>query len=143
MLIDYAHGELELEGESRTNVARHLAGCPECALEYCRLQADLQGIVEANTEAPRARVYHMLRRRVATEHGRRTPWWQRARRAITRPIPMYGAVLASLVPVLVWVAATWSRPHAEPPRAALPPARDAALTDYDATEVLPAHRDVL
>ena len=142
-LIDYAHGELD--DDARTDVARHLAGCPDCALEYCRLQADLQGIVDAHAEAPRARVYHMLRRKVAAAHG--PTWWQRTREMFARPVPMYGAVLAGLLPVVAWVAVTWSQPGGSIANDAggAPPApmRDAALRDYDGTEVLPAYQDVL
>lgn len=142
-LIDYAHGEID--DETRTEVARHLAGCSACALEYCRLQADLQGIVAAHAEAPRARVYHMLRRKVAAAHG--PSWWLRTREVFARPVPMYGAVLAGLLPVVAWVATSWTQPVAStametggPPPVTT---HDAALRDYDGTEVLPAYQDVL
>jgi len=141
-LIDYACQELP--EEARGDVARHLARCSACALEYCRLQADLEGIVEAHAEAPRARVFHQLRRRVAAEHG--PPWWSRAWQLLMRPIPVYGAVLASLVPAALWLAST-TRPEdpGGPGLDASSPSPSAAptLTDYDATELPPAHRDVL
>jgi anti-sigma factor RsiW len=138
-LIDYAHGELPLDAAGA--LARHLAACSACALEYCRLQADLQGILEAHDEAPRPRVFHALRRRVAREVA--PPWWKRTLRPLLRPVPMYGAVLAAVVPIAIWAASAASRPHAPPTETHPAASRGATLTDYDATAVLPAHRDVL
>lgn len=139
-LIDYASHELP--EQERAAVAGHLATCSGCALEYCRLQADLEGIVEAHAEAPRADVYRQLRHEVAREFG--PSRWERARALLLRPVPMYGAVLASLVPVVLWVltVARSSPVFVEPERApATPPS--ATLTDYDATEPPPGHRGVL
>lgn len=139
-LIDYACHELP--DEERAAVAGHLATCSGCALEYCRLQADLEGIAEAHAEAPRARVYHQLRRAVAREHG--ASWIDRMRGLLVRPVPMYGAVLATLVPVAVWmltVVAPAPEPPGVSPTVAVPPG--ATLTDYDASATPPSHRNVL
>ena len=139
-LIDYACHELP--DEERAAVAGHLASCSGCALEYCRLQADLEGIVDAHTEAPRVRVYHQLRREVAQEFG--PSRWVRTRRLLLRPVPMYGAVLVSLIPAVLWVLTAVRtspvHPGSEP---ASPSPPQATLTDYDATEPPPAHRGVL
>lgn len=141
-LIDYASHELP--EQERAAVAGHLASCSGCALEYCRLQADLEGIVEAHSETPRAPVYRQLRRQVAREFG--PSRWERARGLLLRPVPMYGVVLASLVPAVLWAFTAArslpSRPHAgaSPPTTTTP---SATLTDYGATEPPPGHRGVL
>lgn len=137
-LIDFA--SQELPDHARATVSRHLSGCSACALAYCRLQADLEGIVEAHAEAPRSRVYHQLRRKVAAEHGE--PWWTRSRGFLARPVPMYGAVLAGLVPLAVWVVTALGRP-APAPDAPSPLLAPASLTDYDAAALPPTHHHVL
>jgi anti-sigma factor RsiW len=146
-LIDHAHDELE--GDVRATVGRHLADCPSCALEYCRLQADLRGILEAHAEAPRARVFHQLRRRVAQEV--RPPLFVRASRAFLRPVPAYGAVLFALLPAGLWILTAWVRPAvpgAGVPESSGPPSSPSSsfmptITDYDATAVPVAQREVL
>ncbi len=137
-LIDYASAELA--DPARVAVSRHLAGCSACALSYCRLQADLDGIVEAHAEAPRARVFHRLRRKVAAEHG--PPWWTRPHRWLAQPVPMYGAVLACLLPVALWMVSTMGRPQIAAPTPSATPA-PASLIHYDATQLPPTHDDVL
>jgi anti-sigma factor RsiW len=139
-LIDYACHELP--EDERAAVAGHLATCSDCALEYCRLQVDLEGIAEAHVEAPRPHVYRQLRKQVGRQLG--PSRWSRARWLLLRPVPVYGAVLAGLVPAVLWVFTVArtppNRPGAEPPPVAPP---SATLTDYDATEPSPVHRDVL
>lgn len=147
LLIDHACAQLdELD---HTEVARHLAACSACALEYCRLQADLAGIAEAHAEAPHARVYHRLRRQVAAEVGAR--WWSRPWSLLLRPIPVYGAVLVSLVPVALWLASAALLGHRS---SAHPPHRDPyshaderpyaeVLGNYDAAALPLPYRDVL
>ena len=110
-LIDYASHELP--EDERVGVARHLAGCPRCALEYCRLQADLEGIAEAHAESPRPEVFAALRREVA--RGFRPAWWTRTWRVLARPVPMYGALLVALVPAALWLLVTVRPSPAEPP----------------------------
>lgn len=142
-LIDHAHDELQ--GDDRAVVGRHLADCPRCALEYCRLQADLRGILEAHAEAPRARVFHQLRRRVAQEI--RPPFLTRASRALLRPVPAYGAVLLALVPAGLWIFSAYARPTgpaSEIPESSAPASLPSpTISGYDATAVPVAQREVL
>lgn len=143
-LIDHAHDELR--GDDRDVVGRHLADCPRCALEYCRLQADLRGILEAHAEAPRARVFHQLRRRVAKQV--RPPLLFRASRIFLRPVPAYGALLLALVPAGLWMLSAMTRSPA-PSAPTVPEASTPAelpsptISDYDATSVPVAQREVL
>jgi anti-sigma factor RsiW len=103
-LIDYAHNEVQ-EGE-RQAIAVHLADCPSCALEYCRLQAAIEGFVAAHSESPRPEVRAELRRSV--ERAFAVPWWRRVLRTCARPIPAYSAAAFAVVPLLVWLAgARW------------------------------------
>jgi anti-sigma factor RsiW len=145
LLIDHACAQLD--DPDHAEVARHLAGCSACALEYCRLQADLAGIAEAHAEVPHARVYHRLRRQVAAEVGAR--WWTRPWSLLLRPIPVYGAVLVSLVPVALWLAgaALGHRSAAHAPHDPFPAgeARPYAevLGDYDGIARPLPHRNVL
>jgi anti-sigma factor RsiW len=136
-LIDFAHHELA--GEARTRIAEHLTHCAECALEYCRLQADLHGIVIAHDDdAPGDHVRAALRARVAAAIT--PPWWRRLAAPLRRPIPMYGAVLAAAVPLAVWIATALGRPEPRPtPPASSPP----TITHYDATAMPNVHREVL
>ena len=128
------------EGE-RVDVARHLAQCSACALEYCRLQADLEGIAEAHVEAPRPQVFEQLRREVARHT--QPLWWSRSWQALRRPVPMYGAVLAGLVPAVLWLASLAQLSPDDTPIDGTTRVPTQTLTDYDATEPSPAHRDVL
>jgi len=139
-LIDYTC--MQPDDPVHAEITRHLASCPDCALEYCRLRADLAGIVEAHAEAPHARVYHRLRRRVAAEVGER--WWTRSRRLLLRPIPIYGAVLASLVPLALWLTglATIRQSPPTPTRELAAPHAE-LLRDYDAIALPQPLRDVL
>jgi anti-sigma factor RsiW len=145
LLIDHACAQLD--DLDHAEIARHLAGCSACALEYCRLRADLAGIAEAHAEAPHPRVYHRLRRRVAAEVGAR--WWTHPWRLLLRPIPVYGAVLVSLVPVVLWLVTSMGhRPPAPPTHRnpySDPDERSYAevLGDYDAIALPLPHRDVL
>jgi anti-sigma factor RsiW len=139
-LID--HACLELPEDERVVVARHLAHCPSCALEYCRLQVDLAGIVEAHAEVPRPEVFEGLRRRVAAEVA--PPWWARAFEVLRHPVPVYGVVLAGLVPAALWLMS----PRHPDPASSPQPSIDSVtarptLVHYDASEPPPAHRDVL
>lgn len=137
-LID--HASHELPEDERVEVARHLAGCSECALEYCRLQADLEGLVEAHAETPSPRVFEALRKEVARQH--RPSWWSWSLRVLVRPIPAYGAVMVALVPAALWLVTRGPAPV--PPGADDPtPPSSPTLTHYDATELPPDHRDVL
>lgn len=137
MLIDFAHRELD--GEVHTRIAAHLTQCADCALEYCRLQADLHGIAVAHDDdAPGPHVRAALRARVAAAIA--PSWWRRVAAPLRRPIPMYGALLAAAVPLAVWIATALGRPQPRP----TPPASSApTITHYDATAMPNVHREVL
>lgn len=137
-LIDFAHRELD--DAAYAAIAGHLAQCPECALEYCRLQADLQGIAAAHTDdAPRPEVAAALRERVAV--AMTPPLWRRWTSPLLRPIPIYGAVLAAALPLVVWLAVALRA--SQPPSPPTAVSNDPTITHYDATAVPRAHRDVL
>ena len=121
-LIDFEHGELP--AQRRAEIARHLASCPVCAVESCRLRADLEGIVAAYDEAPSPGVRERLRERV--EAAVRPRWWTRLAETLRRPVPAYAAAGVAAVPLLVWGALSASE-STEPPR----PPSPAAITDYD------------
>jgi anti-sigma factor RsiW len=126
-LIDYVHDELGAdEGKA---IAVHLAQCSDCALEYCRLRADVDGIARAYCDSPSPAVRDELRARVQREFA--PPLWRRLARVLTRPVPIYGAAVAAVVPLLVWVATDVIR-HA-PGREPTAIERPAKITDYDAT----------
>ncbi len=128
-LIDYAYQELA--EAMRSKVARHLADCPTCALAYCRLRADLDGVLEAVSEAPPHAVRRRLRDQLERSFG--PSLWTRAVALWRRPVPAYGMVLASLVPVVFWLAtALRATPVvAAAPVITSPPSRPPALIDYD------------
>lgn len=142
-LIDFAHRELD--DETHRTVASHLAQCADCALEYCRLQADMHGIAAAHTDdAPGPHVAAALREKVAAavapSLGRRVLW------SLRRPVPMYGALLAAAIPLAMWFAAWLAMALGSAARPTNPPTPtlgDPTLTHYDATHVPDAHRDVL
>ena len=137
LLIDHVYGETE--SAQRGAVARHLAECSSCALAFCRLKADLDGVLAAAVEAPPAALRRRIRTEVARSFGRR--WWDRALELWRRPVPAYGMLLASLVPMLAWAALSARPPaiadDAAPDRAPRPP----ALIDYDSmVPLLPEDR---
>lgn len=129
-LIDFAHGELDAGQDAA--VAGHLGTCPGCALEYCRLVADLRGIAAAHVDAaPRPEVATALRAKVATLVA--PPWWRRAIAPLGMRVPLYGALAAAAIPAALWLVAMRSpaAPNVEttPNPSALPPTIDR----YDAT----------
>ena len=125
-LIGYVHEELE--APVRDSISLHLAQCSDCALEFCRLRADVEGIVRAYEEAPSSKTSQDLRRRVQERFA--PAWWQRLGRAIRQPVPIYAVAAAAAVPFLVWFAAETAdeRPAATQ--------RPAAIDQYDATSPL-------
>lgn len=129
-LIDYRHRELDrAECES---IAGHLGACPSCALEYCRLDADLSGIARALEEEPRPEVHASLKNRVAREIAR-SP---RARfsAAISKPIPLYQAALLAAAVAVLWILFSVARPQ---------PAGTVVLDRYDASTIVRIDRDLL
>ena len=134
-LIDYVHGELP-DAES-TAVASHLAQCSGCALSFCRLRADVQGIVSAYAEPPRPEVGAALRARVAAqvESGSNSApsLWSRIRRFVLAPVPAYGVAVAAALPLVVWGASVLTE---DPAAADSDPIelKPAVIRDYDATK---------
>jgi len=80
----------------------HLARCAACALEYCRLLADLDGMQAALEEPPPA-----LGRKVraAVERELRPRGLRRLSSALRRPIPAYALAAALLLPLALWARA--------------------------------------
>lgn len=130
-----------MDGDQHTSITRHLADCRECALAYCRWRADVEGIIDAHLETPRPRVRDALRRRVEMEFAPSV--WQRLARWWRRPIPAYGAVMATLVPIVAWIVTsgvTVIERDDVPINATAP---SALISDYDATQALNPLADVL
>jgi anti-sigma factor RsiW len=135
MLIDYAYAELA--PDARAEATRHLTRCPACALAFCRLRADLDGVLLVAGEAPPAALRQRLRAEV--ERSFRPPWWRRAWAVVLRPVPAYALVVAALVPALGWLASDVSgvrAPDLDEPR----PLR---MSGYDAAAPLLPPRPIL
>jgi len=98
-LIDHYYGELP--PQQRREVAQHLTGCGDCALEYCRLDADLGGLGQLCDESPSPQLQARLRDRVATQF--RPPWWRRLWRVGAFPIPAYQTALLLAAVLLAWL----------------------------------------
>ncbi len=129
LLIDHLHGELP--DAERHGVAGHLTECSECALAFCRLAADVQGIAAAYEVRPRPSVRDQLRERVSAEF--RPSLLRRAWAFATRPVPAYGVACAAAIPLLLWAvspAPPVAQESADPVPTASKPAR---IHDYDAT----------
>lgn len=101
-LLDHHYGELD--DERNRQVAQHLAGCDVCALEFCRLRADLAGLAPVASATPHPEVHAALRNRVQREFG--SSLWQQLSEAFSLRIPVYQPVLAlaliAAVIVFVW-----------------------------------------
>ena len=142
-LIDHAHGELE--AAERGEVTRHLASCPTCAVAYCRLCADLDGVLLATACAPPARVRQGIRAELARSF--RPPWWRRALAFGRAPVPAYALVAALLLPAALWLARGRGAPQGDAARADLSThAAEAApprLGGYDAAAPLAPPRPIL
>lgn len=121
LLIDHHFGELD-EARHRA-VAAHLSTCATCALEFCRLRADLEGIESLGAEAPSASVKARLRERVAAEFP--PSLFERLGNLLGVRVPIYQPALA-LALILVLVALLWP--------GGLLPAEEAqtVLEEYDA-----------
>jgi hypothetical protein len=96
-LVHHAYGELELA--QRARLLHHLARCSACALEYCRLLADLDGI-QASLEDPPAALGRKIR--AAVERELRPRGLRRVAFALRRPIPAYALAAALLLPLAMW-----------------------------------------
>jgi anti-sigma factor RsiW len=111
-LIDYYYADLP--AKERTAIAAHLSGCGACALEYCRLDADLSGLGEALSEAPRPEVKEALRQKVARTFPE--PWWLDLERWLRFPVPAYQAALVMSAFLLAWMLLASGGPRHESPR---------------------------
>lgn len=135
LLIDYYYRELP--AQQRDEVTRHLTTCSGCAVEYCRLQADLSGVGEALERAPRPRVQARLRQRVAQEFA--PPTWQRVARWLVLPVPAYQTVLLVAALLLLWALLGPARPGAGPggrPPEATASQHTTLFEQYDASHIL-------
>jgi anti-sigma factor RsiW len=126
-LIDYRHRELERAEQEA--IARHLGECASCALEYCRLDADLSGIAVALEQQPRPSVHASLRARVAREMRPRSFF-----SVLSRPIPIYQAALVAAAAAVLWLLFTVARPL---------PTTTVVLDRYDSSTIVPIDRDLL
>jgi anti-sigma factor RsiW len=131
-LIDHVHDELE--GELRTAVALHLASCPNCALESCRLRADVEGITRAFEATPSPAARDRLAARVARAFS--PPWYRRLAAFLSRPVPIYRAVAAAAIPIAAWMASDSFVPGADDEAASAPIERPVRVHGYDATTPL-------
>jgi anti-sigma factor RsiW len=134
-LIDYAHDELEPD-ETR-EVTAHLSTCRDCALAFCQLRADLAGISQAMSETPRPEVRAKLMERVDREF--RLPFWKRLTAYAFRQVPAYGLAVAALIPIVIWVAASWQLPERDdfiegPSEGTV---NEPVLQDFDGARALP------
>ncbi len=128
LLVEHHHDTLD--PKTRDAMAEHLASCGACARAYCRLQAELRGIGTAYAERPSSNVRASLRRAVEAEFS--TAPAPRIWRALRRPVPVYGAVLAAVIPLALWM---WSPSQPSAAEEPTPPA-PARMHGYDATAPL-------
>ncbi len=130
-LIDHLHGELS--SSEHAELAEHLGGCAECAVQYCRLEAEVRGIGRVFSERPSSAMAGALREAVEREFSPRFP--ARILALLRRPVPAYGVLFAAMVPLLVWAVATGlfdPSSGAEPSRSR-PTAAPARIRNYDAS----------
>jgi len=97
LLIHQAHAELG--PAERAPLLGHLARCSGCALEYCRLLADLDGI-QASLEEPPAALGRRVR--AALEQELRPRGVRRLLGPLRRPIPVWALGAALLLPIALW-----------------------------------------
>lgn len=132
LLIDHLHGELA--NEERRPVAAHLTECSACALAYCRLAADVQGIAAAYAVQPSDSTRDRLRERVAAEF--RPSVWRRMWRFVAQPVPAYGVACAAAIPLLLWAVSPAPPATSETDEAAPAVSKPARILDYDASTSL-------
>ncbi|MCB9737181.1 MAG: zf-HC2 domain-containing protein [Deltaproteobacteria bacterium] len=117
-LVDYRFAELD--DADRRAVAAHLAACGDCAVAYCRLDADLAGVGAALAETPPPEVHAALRARVAATF--RPPLHRRLAALLTQRVPLYQGALAAAATVAAVLLLT----HGPAP-SAIEPGREQAL----------------
>jgi len=139
LLVDHYYGELA--PSERREMAAHLTSCAACALEYCRLDADLGGLTELLGEEPRPEVESRLRRAVEREF--RPGLWRRLWRVGLFPVPAYQTALL-VVALLVALALLVGQQGRERAAEHGPAPRTTTLFDsYDASQIVPLDPRVL
>ncbi len=132
-LIEHHHEELE--DALATEVATHLTQCGDCALEYCRLDADLKGIQVMLRASPPARLHQKLSAKVALAFPE--PQWKRLVRLLSFPVPAYQAALVFAALLVAWVLLGQN----PPPAARRAPST--VLENYDSTTITPIDQNIL
>lgn len=109
-LHDHHFGELARDKDDA--VRAHLAECSDCALEYCRLRADLDRLGALQTARPRPSVRASLRAKVEAEFA--PSFADRVRAFFAAPVPIYQPAMVLALVVAV-VAVAWpAAPHPNP-----------------------------
>lgn len=129
-LIEHAHDELDSAAAGA--VARHLATCSACALEFCRLRADLDGVARAYDRSPRRAVTEQLRARVQAHVAKPRP--PRVLAWLRRPVPAYGALAAAAAPIVMWLGLNLA--HSPEGTDAVHSPTPALIEAYDASDLL-------
>lgn len=137
LLIEFAHNELSRA--LYVVVASHLSACSGCALQFCQLRVDLDGITHAYTEPVPVQLRAAVRRRVLAKVRR--PWWHRIGRLFLQPIPAYGALGLAMIPALLWMGSTIQSPSPQAPLTTVWNKQDSVSSevrvyDYDASDTL-------
>lgn len=144
-LIEYHHRDLAVERTCA--IAAHLASCSTCAVEYCRLDAELSGIASLLEEEPPPAVYRSLKVRAMQRLA--PPWWRRllSPLLVSRPIYQPTLVFAGALAIAIAVFAADSGRRSGAPQTAAPApaaAGKSVLVDrYDAIPILAIDRDLL
>ena len=114
-LHDHHFGELDRAQDAA--VRAHLAECPDCALEYCRLRADLDQLGALQNARPSPAVRAALRAKVEAEF---TPTLlDRVRAFFAAPVPIYQPAMVLVLLVAV-AAAAWPSDADPTPRTSNP-----------------------
>ena len=92
-LIDYHYQELD--PATYEDMAEHLTGCGDCALEYCRLDGEFRGVIDNTRVRPSDDLHRKLRNRVAAEFA--PSWKNKLAQLFTIPIPVYQTALLLVV----------------------------------------------
>jgi len=135
-LIDYHYRETN--GTTSRAVASHLSSCTSCAVEYCRLDADLGGIATLLEDEPGPRVLANLEREV--RHAARPK--RRLFDLLQLRVPIYQPMAVLLATGAMWFFFT---------HLALPdetdstpsPSSAAEIRDYDARTLISIQANVL
>jgi putative zinc finger protein len=136
-LVDYYYRDLP--PEERRESALHLGSCAGCALEYCRLEADLAGLRDLLDDGdPSPGVKTRLAARVRAEFGGGP--WSRLKRALASPLPAYQAAMFASAVALAAVLLVVPRTSEPPPPSAKPPT---VIDRVDASTIVSVDPDVL